>query len=411
MVAEIAKFVRLDFVFFGFGVIHVALAGAESPRAFYHALLADEVGGLDGIGFVGGAEDEAIAEIQGQHFGFVVAKRRHKRRCALCGGDNRCACLADHVHAVVIARAVLAGRHKSLRFVSPQDEQIIFGAVGFGFVEATQRVIVVKQLEHRVHIPSLRLEFLRHGREDDFALVNRSEVERAFPSAEHLGDFGCQEVLQIVADGFADAAKLLVGLGEEAVCEVSIHGGAARCFQKVFQILHFFFKKFAVGQQLESPCQRDGTIQLKQHFKRVSDVRLRLAFEKAFVPALAETRGGVHDELGVGRERDAAVAGQVVAIGRRPLRVGVVRPDLQLNQVVFAAVVSRHRREGFPIDAFFVNAQAAPHRLILKNLMNELIDAGTRFARASVAGDEPAATKLIPPPPQTAELRHMVFAW
>ena len=132
--------------------------------------------------------------------------------------------------------------------------------------------------------------------------------------------------------------------------------------------------------------------------------------KKPFVAALAETRGGVHDELGVGRERDAAVAGQVVAMRRRPLRVGVVGADLQMNQVVLATVVPRHRRERFPIDAFFVNAQAAPRRFVLKNLMGELVDAGTGLARAGVAGDEPAATKLISLPRQTAEPRDTAFA-
>ena len=140
-------------------------------------------------------------------------------------------------------------------------------------------------------------------------------------------------------------------------------------------------------------------------------MRLRLTFEKSLVPALAKTRCGIHDELGVARERDAPVAGQIIAIGWRPLRVGVVRADLKTNQIVFAPVVPRHRREGFPIDAFLVNAQAAPSRFILKNLMNKLVDAGTGLARAGVAGDEPAATELIPLPPQAAELRHMVFAW
>jgi len=61
VVAEIAELVWFDFVLLGFGVVHVVLVGAESPRPFYHALLADEVGGLNGIGFIGGAEDEAIA--------------------------------------------------------------------------------------------------------------------------------------------------------------------------------------------------------------------------------------------------------------------------------------------------------------------------------------------------------------
>ena len=135
------------------------------------------------------------------------------------------------------------------------------------------------------------------------------------------------------------------------------------------------------------------------------DVGLCLAFEKAFVPALAETRGGVHDELGVGGKWNTAVAGQVVAIRWRPLRIGVVCADLQMNQIVFAAVVTRHCRERFPINALFVNAQPAPGRFVLKNLMRQLVDAGTGFARAGVAGDEPAATELIAFPLQTAESR------
>ena len=63
VVAEIAEFVRLDFVFLGFGIVHVAPAGAESPRAFHHALLADEIGGLNGVGFVGRAENHPVAKI------------------------------------------------------------------------------------------------------------------------------------------------------------------------------------------------------------------------------------------------------------------------------------------------------------------------------------------------------------
>lgn len=31
VVAEVAEFVQLDFVLLGFGVVHVAFAGAESP--------------------------------------------------------------------------------------------------------------------------------------------------------------------------------------------------------------------------------------------------------------------------------------------------------------------------------------------------------------------------------------------
>ncbi len=63
----------------------------------------------------------------------------------------------------------------------------------------------------------------------------------------------------------------------------------------------------------------------------MGDVRLRLAFEESLVAALAEAGGGVHNELGVGRERDASVAGQVVAVRRRPLAIRVVGADLQMD--------------------------------------------------------------------------------
>jgi hypothetical protein len=56
----------------------------------------------------------------------------------------------------------------------------------------------------------------------------------------------------------------------------------------------------------------------------MGDVRLRLALEEALVAALAETRRGVHDELGVGREWNAAVAGEVVAMEWNPVRVRVI---------------------------------------------------------------------------------------
>jgi len=41
--------------------------------------------------------------------------------------------------------------------------------------------------------------------------------------------------------------------------------------------------------------------------------------------------------------------------------------------------------------------------------MGELIDAGTGFAGAGVAGDEPSPAKLIAPPRQIAELRDIFF--
>ena len=88
----------------------------------------------------------------------------------------------------------------------------------------------------------------------------------------------------------------------------------------------------------------------------------------------------------------------------------IVGADLQMNQVMLTPVMLGHRRERFPIHAFFINAQSAPSRFVLKNLMGELIDAGTGFAGAGVAGDEPAATELIAPPSQTPKSGDMAFA-
>ena len=68
----------------------------------------------------------------------------------------------------------------------------------------------------------------------------------------------------------------------------------------------------------------------------MGDVRLRLAFEKALVPALAETGGRVHDKFGIGRERDAPVAGEIEPMGRLPLFALVIGADLQVNQIIFA---------------------------------------------------------------------------
>ena len=68
MVAEIAELVRFDFVFLGFVVIHIAFASTVTPRAFYDPFFADEIGGLNGIGFVGRAKHHPVAKIQGQDF-------------------------------------------------------------------------------------------------------------------------------------------------------------------------------------------------------------------------------------------------------------------------------------------------------------------------------------------------------
>src|ERR1043166_8132945 len=93
VVAEVAELVWLNLVLLGLGVIHSSLACAVAPGALDDALLAEKVRGLDGIGFLGGAENETVAEIEGQHFGLVISEGRYERGRALRGGNYGCACL------------------------------------------------------------------------------------------------------------------------------------------------------------------------------------------------------------------------------------------------------------------------------------------------------------------------------
>ena len=79
VVAETTELVGLQSVLLGFGVIDVAFASAVTPRTLDHAFLAEEVSGLHGVAFIGGAEDHPVAEIQRQDLGLVVAKGGNKR--------------------------------------------------------------------------------------------------------------------------------------------------------------------------------------------------------------------------------------------------------------------------------------------------------------------------------------------
>jgi hypothetical protein len=111
----------------------------------------------------------------------------------------------------------------------------------------------------------------------------------------------------------------------------------------------------------------------------------------------------VHNEFGVGAERNRAVASEIEAVRWRPVRAGVVQVVLDVDQIGQPAVVVGHTLERFPIDAFFINAQAAPARFVAENLIGKLINAGTGFTRTGITGDEPATAKLIALPTQAFE--------
>ena len=201
----------------------------------------------------------------------------------------------------------------------------------FDLVETAQRVIVEKQFQERVHITPLGLELLRHGHEDDFAIINRRVIKRVFLGAKHLGHFRRQEVLQIIPDGFAHAAKLFFGLVEITVGEMVVQLLAPGSVKQVVQIPQFFHQQDFIGQKRERAGQSDRLVQFKKQFQRVGNMRLRLALEESFVTALSQAGGRIHDKFGIGGKRNAAVAGEIEAVRRFPFKVRIIRSDLQVN--------------------------------------------------------------------------------
>jgi hypothetical protein len=84
-----------------------------------------------------------------------------------------------------------------LRFVGPEDDEIIATALGGGLVEPAQGVGLKRHLEEGVHVAALDLELLRHGDADDLAAVDVGEIDRARSGAKDLGDLRGDECLRL----------------------------------------------------------------------------------------------------------------------------------------------------------------------------------------------------------------------
>ena len=210
-------------------------------------------------------------------------------------------------------------------------------------------------------------------------------------------------MLEVVADRFPDPAELFFGLINKTVGKVLYQPGTCRCEEQLTQVVQSALKLLGVGEKSKSAGQGDRPTQFKKQFEGVGNVGLRLAFEESLVTALTETGSGVHDKLGVGAEGNVAVPSEVEAMRRAELARRRGGAYFELNQVVDPTVMRRHRLERFPVHTLFIYAQAAPSRFVAKDLVRELVDAGSRLARTGVARDEPAATELAPLPPETLE--------
>jgi hypothetical protein len=62
-------------------------------------------------------------------------------------------------------------------------------------------------------------------------------------------------------------------------------------------------------------------------------------------------------------------------MARLPCVPCLIWSDLEQDEIMFAAKVLGHLRECFPINSFVVDAEAAPRRFVLKDLVKQTCDA------------------------------------
>src|SRR5512132_2470719 len=96
-------------------------------------------------------------------------------------------------------------------------------------------------------------------------------------------------------------------------------------------------------------------------------------------------------------------------MARLPCARCVIRPDLEQDEIILAAKVLGHLRKCFPINSFVVDAESAPRRFVLEDLVKQTCDARSGFARACVAGDQPTAAEIVSGPAKTRETNNDVL--
>ena len=119
MFRQAAQFVGFDPVFLGFAVVGGAFAGGQTPCLFENPLLSKKISAFERAVFVCCSEDQPVSEVQRKHLRLVPSKGRNERGRGLRCGNHRSTSLANHIHAVVVAHAVLACGHETLGFISP----------------------------------------------------------------------------------------------------------------------------------------------------------------------------------------------------------------------------------------------------------------------------------------------------
>src|SRR6266480_1378850 len=168
MFSQMSKLVWLYLVFVLLVVIAAVHALRKAPTPLDDLLLAKKIGAFNRSCFVRCFENHSITQVEREHSCFLLPQWWNEGCGRLRGGDNRGLRLAHHVNAVVIAHAVFTGRHKTLRFVGPKNQQVCIRSFLLLSVEPAQHMRVKEHFEKGVDITALGLKFLRHCYADDF---------------------------------------------------------------------------------------------------------------------------------------------------------------------------------------------------------------------------------------------------
>ena len=122
---KIAKYMRFHFVFLHLVVVSGTPPVCEPPAPLHHTAPAQKISRLQRTLLVRRPEYHAVPKVQSEHPRFVPAKRRDKGGRRLHGCNHRRTCLTDDIDRIVVAHTVFARRHEALRFVCPQNKQIV----------------------------------------------------------------------------------------------------------------------------------------------------------------------------------------------------------------------------------------------------------------------------------------------
>ena len=87
-----------------------------------------------------------------------------------------------------------------------------------------------------------------------------------------------------------------------------------------------------------------------------------------------------------------------------PVRAGVSGAHLKKNCVLRTVVVQGHANHGLEQCALVVDAQESKASHAFEQLVENLIDARTSFARTGDSRDEPALTERMPVPSHAGQL-------